>query len=49
MRKPKFYNIPEEEYQQRINKAKELLDKYKMDIYRTLYYGKIDRSSNMGR
>jgi len=31
MRNPAFYNIPKEEYQQRIKKSKELLEKFKMD------------------
>ncbi len=31
MSKPNFPNIPLEEYHQRINKAKNLLKKYKMD------------------
>ena len=31
MNNPRFANIPAEEYTQRIKKAKELLNKYKMD------------------
>lgn len=31
MTKPQFYNIPEEEYRRRIDKARELLDKYEID------------------
>lgn len=31
MRKPRFYNVPEEEYEKRIKTCKELLEKYEMD------------------